>query len=144
MVVLTALASTSIADDAAEKESKGLEGTWKFVSLKTDGQEAPKEVIEKWRWVLRGKEITCGDPVHNETKSSFRINPTKTPKTIDITGMDEKGKGKSLRGIYRLEGQRLTVCLPERKQAEEGRKRPEDFDGGQGMSLFVLERIKEN
>jgi hypothetical protein len=54
------------------------------------------------------------------------------------------GKGKTLQGIYRFEGGRLTVCLPEGRQAEEGRTRPEDFGGGQGMSLFVLERIRDH
>jgi uncharacterized protein (TIGR03067 family) len=142
-IVLTALASTSLADEAAEEESRKLEGTWKFVSLMSDGQEAPKEVIEKWRWSVRGDEITWGDPIQGETKTSFKIDPSKSPKAIEITALDGKTKGKSLQGIYRFEGERLTVCLPEGRQAEEGRTRPEEFGGGQGMSLFVLERIED-
>src|SRR4051794_3629662 len=125
-VILTVMASTSVADDTAVREAKGLEGTWKFVSLKSDGEEAPKEVIAKWRWVIRGNEITWGGPGQDE-KTSFKVDPSKSPKAIDITALDGKTKGKSMQGIYRLEGERLTVCLPEGRQAEEGRVRPEEF-----------------
>jgi uncharacterized protein (TIGR03067 family) len=131
------------ADDAAEKESSALKGHWKVLSLNSDGQDAPKEVIETWRWVIQGGEITMsGDAGSARQRAFFKINPGASPKAIDITGLDSTRKAKSFPGIYRLDGRRLTICLPEGKQAEEGRGRPETFEARQGMSLLILERVE--
>jgi uncharacterized protein (TIGR03067 family) len=41
------------------------------------------------------------------------LDPSKTPKAIDLTltyVADKKGIGKKAQGIYRLEGDTLTLC----------------------------------
>jgi uncharacterized protein (TIGR03067 family) len=138
-VLLSVFASLAIADDAADKEAKRLEGTWKFVSLTSDGDEAKQEFIQKARWVIQGKTITFPGP--NEGKITFEVDPSRSPKTIDMTSV--AGPGKTAEGIYKIEGERLMICLPGGKRESPGRPRPVEFSGGEGMSLLVLERIKE-
>jgi uncharacterized protein (TIGR03067 family) len=131
-------------DDASKGEAKKFEGSWKFVSLESDGATAPADVIETWRWSVKGDEITWSDPKKEErTKTSFKIVPDKEPKAVDITALDGPRKGKTFRCIYKFEKDRLTICLPEGKQDEEDRPRPEAFEGGKGFSLIVLERVEE-
>jgi hypothetical protein len=43
----------------------------------------------------------------------------------------------------KIEGDRLTICLPGGRGESPGRPRPKEFDGGQALSLIVLERIKD-
>ncbi len=139
-VVLTALASLATADDAADRESKRLEGTWTFVSLRAGDTEAPADVVEKWRCVIRGKELTWVVTGRGEQKNSFEIDPSKSPKAIDITPLDEAAKGKKLQGIYKFEEGRLVICLPAPPAA--GKPRPEGFESGEDRGLYVLERIE--
>ena len=139
VVFLTALAVPSLADDAVDNETKKLDGTWKFVSLKSDGAEAPEEVIQGWRWVIRDKVLT----IPGEGKSSLEVDPSKTPKALDMTSLEGKSKGKSFQCIYKLEKDRLTICFPEGKQDSQDKTRPKEFDGGKGRSLIILERIED-
>jgi uncharacterized protein (TIGR03067 family) len=143
LAILSALASVAIAGDADDEEMKKLEGTWKFVSLESDGEQAPGNVIATWRWVVRGNEITWRDPTEDETKTSFKVDTSKSPKSIDLTAVDGKEKGKMFKCIYLLEGERLKICVPEGRRASVNPARPEEFSGGKGMSLMVLERIKD-
>jgi uncharacterized protein (TIGR03067 family) len=142
-VLLTAPSSPTIAGDAADKEARRLDGTWRFLSLKSDGEDAPEEVIGKWRWVIRDRVLTIPGPGNGEGKSSLKIDPSKSPKAIDITGVDGPGKGETVECIYKIEGERLTICLPGGKGGSPGRPRPEEFSGGESMSLVVLERVKD-
>ncbi|MEJ7640319.1 MAG: TIGR03067 domain-containing protein [Singulisphaera sp.] len=139
VVFLTALAMPSLADEAADKEARRLDGTWKFLSLESDGDKAPEEVIQKWRWVIRDKVLT----IPGEGKSSLEVDPSKTPKALDMTSLEGKSKGKSFECIYKLDEDRLTICFPEGKQDSRDKARPKEFDGGPGKSLIVLERIED-
>ncbi len=136
---LTALAIPSLADEAADTEARRLDGTWKFISLESDGDKAPEEVIQGWRWVIRDGVLT----IPGEGQSSLEVAPSKTPKALDMTSLEGKSKGKSFRCIYKLEKDRLTICFPEGKQDSQDKTRPKEFDGGKGRSLIILERIED-
>ena len=47
------------------------------------------------------------------------------------------GKGDVVKGIYKFDGKKLTICV-----AEPGKKRPEKFEGakGTGHTLMVLQK----
>jgi uncharacterized protein (TIGR03067 family) len=137
---LVVFASLSLAGDAADEEATRLEGNWKFLSLSVDGEDAPQEFIQKGRWTIRGKEIIPGSA---EGKISLKVDPAKSPKALDFTALDGPRKGKSLQCIYKLEGDRLTICVPEGKGESSDPKRPEEFRSGPGRSLLVLERSKD-
>lgn len=72
-----------------------------------------------------------------ESRGTFKLDSGKKPKTIDLRIAD--GDGTHL-GIYRLEGNKLTLCLPDR--SKEGR--PSEFSSTMEnkCSLIMLERKK--
>ena len=140
VVFLTALALPSLADEAADKEARRLDGTWRFLSLESDGDKAPREVIQEWRWVIRDGVLT----IPGEGKSSLEVDPSKTPKALDMTSLEGKSKGKSFQCIYKIDAGRLTICFPEGRQDSQDKTRPKEFDGGKGRSLIVLERIEDD
>jgi uncharacterized protein (TIGR03067 family) len=75
-----------------------------------------------------------GDRV--EAEGTYELDPSKTPKWIDITGKDRK-----VLGIYRLDGDKLTICLNEHADGD----RPTRFasePGSRNDLLMVLRRDK--
>ena len=65
------------------------------------------------------------------------------PRHIDFTPQDGPQKDKTIRGIYKLEKGKLTMCFGAAKDAES--TRPTKFSGEQGSKclLIVLEKIKK-
>src|SRR6478752_1969735 len=90
-------------DDAVKEEMKKLQGTWVRIYVDVDGKKT--EDGDK----APGKAITLtikGDKYGDET---FQLDPTKTPKHINVTTVDAKGKAITLPGIYELKGDILKV-----------------------------------
>jgi uncharacterized protein (TIGR03067 family) len=122
-----------LEEDAATKERKRFQGTWRFISLERD--QKPEEEFKKYTAVLKGDQwtVSAGDRIAAQT--IFRLDPTKTPKTIDLIDID---KGRIIRGIYSLEGDTLTVCdRGEKERPTEFATKPDS-----GLVLFVLKRAK--
>lgn len=70
----------------------------------------------------------------------YEIDPAATPKKIDLHySSPERRKGKTRRGIYRLERNTLTVCFNINADRE---ARPTEFEAGpnSGRYLHVYER----
>jgi uncharacterized protein (TIGR03067 family) len=153
LVALVPLSAVS-AGDAKEKEVKAelekLKGKWKQVSVETDGKErvlpatAAAEVVvtidgDKWKTVNRVKA----------TESTFSIDPTQTPKSMDRIHKGMAGAEKDVvdKCIYKLDGNTLTVCsgrtprigVPLDGTAE----RPKEFKTVGGGVIVVYKRVKE-
>lgn len=89
--------------------------------------------------MIKGSELSIkekGAP----GKSSFRVDPGKSPKEIDLFSLEGAQKGKTMEGIYKLEGGTLTVCVRDVAAADKGR--PEKFytEADAGLGLIVLKR----
>ena len=60
----------------------------------------------------------------NSDKGTFSINTEKSPKWIDIkTGAKGPFMGKTLMGVYKLEGDKLILCVD-----SDGKIRAEKFE----------------
>ena len=139
LVAALAIGRAGAQDDAAKKEMKKLEGTWATVSIEAAGQKVTDEDKIKTR-----KLTTKGDKymlkVGDETvQGTIEINPTKKPKTIDVKPDSGSNKGKTLLGIYELDGDNLKICL-----AAPGKERPTAFATASenGQQLVVYKREK--
>jgi uncharacterized protein (TIGR03067 family) len=126
------------AQGDADKGSKELQGEWRAVELQTGGKPAPKEVVEKARLEVKGDEMTWNSGGTSVRKSRIRLDPSKSPKKIDITALDGPGKGTTYPGIYALEKGQLRLCYSRTKD------RPKEFktERGELRDLVILERVK--
>jgi len=130
------------ADDKKdlEKETKKFQGEWTIESSVTGGVEIPAEQLKGFVLTYEGDKHTLkmGDQVVQV--GTQKIDPSKSPKTIDVTTTKGPNKGKVMLGIYEFEKDTLKVCFD-----PEGKKRPKEFKSAKDSKYFVNvhKRIKK-
>lgn len=132
--LVTVLFAASLAL-AADAKDEALEGKWKVVSVERDGK-ANEMLTDAIRTMKDGKyelKPKTGDTV----TGGYKIVDAKAkPKTIDFTPDGGQFKGKTLLGIYAIDGDTLKICF-----AEPGKDRPTEFTS-KGCVLAVHKREK--
>lgn len=120
-----------------EEELERFQGGWKQIAYERDGVVEPLDE-QGWepRTTFTGEEflVTLADgtvPI----KGTFRIDPTRNPKTVDWTDTIGEDAGKTLLAIYCLQGDQLTFCA-----ASPGLERPTEFKTRPGQVLRTLQR----
>jgi RNA polymerase sigma-70 factor (ECF subfamily) len=127
-------------DDAA-KDLEKFQGTWTLVSAEHNGVKASEENLKNAGVTLAVKDEkftlkTAGGNV----EGSIKLDPAKKPKAYDATGTDPTGNKQDSVGIYKLDGDTLTVCF-----VLAGKERPTEFkaDAGSEAVLEVFKRDKK-
>jgi uncharacterized protein (TIGR03067 family) len=139
---LTASGGTGArADDKAdvEKELKMFQGTWTFESVEAGGKEVPADQFKGMTVTFEGDKysVKTGDMVVEA--ATLKLDPSKSPKTLDATVAEGPNKGTVILGIYEINGDTLKVCFD-----PEGKKRPTEFKSAPGsQTLVVHKRVKK-
>jgi uncharacterized protein (TIGR03067 family) len=142
MVVLTTpLLLAADSDDDVRKELKALQGKWKTVAMEVAGKPSPKDEIPAFTFVIAADGKSTGRTPQEEFRFTISVNPKKDPKTIENLHESGEQKGKKQYGIYKLEGDKFTVCMTVPGSAE--KDRPTDFTTKDTTNVvFVFERVK--
>ena len=134
-VVVIMLNSAGSAQDkkAVDDDNKKIEGTWTVVSIEPTAKT--KEDLARMKIMIKDGSIIIKDGDVLVEKQTFKLDPSKKPKQIDIKAEDER-----LPGIYELDGDNLKLCVTEGK----GTPRPTKFapDDKTEAVLVVLKRQK--
>jgi uncharacterized protein (TIGR03067 family) len=119
-----------------KEELDNLTGTWRAVSITENGKEMSDDDLKKVVLVVNGKTYRFGVG-KTIVKGTHKLDPSKTPKTIDAVRSSGSDKGKTIKGIYELKGDSYKVCF-----AAPGKDRPKEFSAkeGSGHRLIVLKR----
>jgi uncharacterized protein (TIGR03067 family) len=141
-LVLTASAGTGArADDKAdvEREFKQFQGTWTFESVAAGGKEVPAAEFKGITVTFEGDTYTVkkGDEVIQAAKQ--KLDPSKSPKTLDVTVVEGANKGTVIPGIYEISGDTLKVCFD-----PEGKKRPAEFKTASGSQTTLVVHKRAN
>jgi uncharacterized protein (TIGR03067 family) len=132
-----------LAGEGGGGKTEKLEGTWLCTSSEMGGKKFPADVLEKIRMTLeiRGDKYKLSIMGRAQEEGTFKTDPKKDPKTIDLMVTSGQDKSKTHLGIYRLDGDTLSVSLS-RPGAEE---RPSAFRSEQGsyVKVYVLKRQKD-
>jgi uncharacterized protein (TIGR03067 family) len=135
LLVVGLAADDAPPQDAAKQELAKLQGAWSIVSVAIGGRAmVPDERSRQWRAVFEGDTLTATGGGQVPHSSTVRIDPTKTPKVMDHA-FRRDGRETMTRGIYKLEGDTLTVC-----SALRDGERPARFEATEETTLTVLKR----
>jgi uncharacterized protein (TIGR03067 family) len=142
LCLLVASAGLLIAGDAPEeaikKERDKLKGAWKMTAYETNGQKPLGEEVTQGVIMTfdgDGKFTVEAGGIEATTK----IDPTKSPKTIDFTFTAGELQGKTALGIYEINDDTFRYC-----RAAPDKPRPTEFSAKEGsdQTLAVYKREK--
>lgn len=117
-----------------EKIAKEVQGTWEGVTAEQVGKKG--KLGAAWE-VKEEKIIETNAKGTGEWK--YRVDPAKTPKEIDLTPNVGPAAGKTLKGIYKIEKDTLTICYVGGKVEDpEKKERPTEFDTKKRDDVVIL------
>jgi uncharacterized protein (TIGR03067 family) len=135
---LFAVACTAAAQQPAAKKKTDLEliqGTWWIVGLESAGKKQSEKGIGgntiTFAKVRSADTATLQEGPYPKVEFTYSLDETSSPKAIELSA-----KGTRALGIYKLEGDDLTICV------SLGGPRPTEFATkvGGDTELFVLKR----
>jgi uncharacterized protein (TIGR03067 family) len=113
----TALSADEPKGDAVKKEMDKLQGVWVWRAHEQEGKENNSERAEATsrgqlhtvkgnKWETKYK---FGDKVYTFS-GTVKIDPTTTPKSIDFTFDNTPNAGKTMKGVFEVDGNELRLC----------------------------------
>jgi len=135
---LIAVAAGANATDA----KKDLQGVWQAVDAECGGTPSTVEQINELQIVIDGNKFEI-KPNGENRKTTYKLDTSKSPKTIDLTVADGPNKGQVALGIYALEGGQLEMCI--NLFGKDRTQRPTEFrtQSGDGFGLATFRRASE-
>lgn len=143
VLVLTAADGAGArADDKAdaEKELRKFHGVWTLESVEVGGKEIPIDSFKGITVAFEGDKYTVRKSDDVIQSATQKLDPSKSPKTLDVTVTEGPHKGTIMPGIYEISADTLKVCFD-----PEGKKRPTEFTTASGSqtTLVVHKRTKK-
>jgi uncharacterized protein (TIGR03067 family) len=124
----------------AKKDLDRMQGSWVAASGEAKGNPFPDEQVKGTKLVLKGDKYsyTVGDTYQEE--GTLKVDPTKKPKTIDVTIVEGEDKGETQLGIYEIGKDTLKLCFA---PPGKGKTRPKDFSTNAGNEQLMLVLTRE-
>jgi uncharacterized protein (TIGR03067 family) len=139
LAVAFLLVSTGLgAGDDKKSDTDKLQGEWTVVSMELRGRVMGEEQRKDSQLIVNGNEWLLRSKKDNKMylKFSFTVDQAKSPKEVDFKIINPKGKEENLKGIYKLDGDTLTLC----KRNIDNEDRPKEFKAGDSTLLAVFKR----
>jgi uncharacterized protein (TIGR03067 family) len=126
-------------DDAKKDDAEAIKGKWVAVSIKQGGFPVPDEVVKTFKFKFDGKDY-INSAMDQSEEGGYKIDSSKSPKTIDFDIKTGNDKGKKQLGVYKLDGDKLTIVASMAGDTE----RPKSTEPGADdpVLVVVLEREK--
>jgi uncharacterized protein (TIGR03067 family) len=123
------------SEDAVKKELKLFQGRWTAVAAHDyNGRALPNDEVKVMTLIVDGNKFTLKG-VGDEIKGTFKIDPTKKIKTIDVfLGGDTTSP---VRGIYEISGDTRRSCF-----AKADKDRPDSFRKEAGFLFLEWKKAK--
>jgi len=143
VTVLAGLALTIGAPALKDPPAKApnIVGEWDVESVTVNGMPSGIKGGTKYTFTADGKWLIerSGKPIVGPDRG-FKTDPKASPPKVDLIS-STAAAGTLLLGIYKVEGDTLTICGRRGNDVE----RPTSFDDseGSGTTVYVLKRAKK-
>lgn len=121
-------------EDPKHPDLVAMQGEWGCTLNIRDGQRQPDEVAETIFRDVKDDILIISLFDKQLQKGKIKLDPTTTPKQIDVTMLEGPAKDKVSAGIYELKDGVLKIC-----SAPAGQPRPTTFESKPGSGLSVTE-----
>jgi uncharacterized protein (TIGR03067 family) len=125
---------------AVEGDAKLLQGEWVFTAQTDDGVEVPANLLKPLRLTIDGDTFAVRAEGQVLQEGTATFDSTPSPKAFDVAVTGGGNKGSKWLGIYKVDGDTVTICVD-----PSGKKRPTEFkaEKGSGFFLNVHTRVKK-
>lgn len=117
-----AQAATAAGGGATE-----IEGDWAMVSMVQDGKPLDASMVKWVSRTMHGSRTTVTAGPNTMLNAEFICDPAQDPNTIDYTLLEGANKGQKQLGIYKVEGDVLSICM-----AAPGKPRASEYASSRG------------
>jgi uncharacterized protein (TIGR03067 family) len=106
--VLAGILGALVAADSSAQGVGNVQGAWAVVSAEQDAR--PATDVRDHRLTFSGDTFTIRREDRTLYRGTYVTDPGRKPARIDLHHTEGTLKGKTWEGIYRLEGETLTIC----------------------------------
>lgn len=125
-------------DDLTKAELARHQGVWATMTFEHEGQKGTDDVVKSVMREVSGDHVVWRRNGKPFSGSSITLDIKAIPKSIDVVPDGAQVQDKLVRGIYKLDGDTLTICM-----AEPGQPRPKEFKASKEThnTLMTLRRV---
>ncbi len=123
------------AQEAAvvDAELKAQQGVWQVVAFVRDGQATEPETVAGITRTVEGDRAVWRREGKSFAGTRLVLDATASPRQIDVIPEGGRNQGERVPGIYKLDGDALTLCM-----ADPGAPRPTEFTAEPGSRRTLM------
>ena len=142
MIALMSLSDVLAQEDAAKAELVNMEGSWQLSRGEEGGNPLSESIVKNLEVVIKGNRLVfknIASLTDHAGTLTIKLDPSTTPKCIDLKVEAGSLKGTVFEGVYETKGDELKLCL---LFASGARNRPVEFEtkADSNRVLLVLKR----
>jgi uncharacterized protein (TIGR03067 family) len=138
LLVLSLCLLGADTEDANKKDQKAMQGDWAGDRFVRDGMAFPDDDAQGFFRTNKDDTYTVFRFRKKISSGKFKLDASKSPKQINMIP-DGAPEGVSIKGIYKIEGNKLTICYALPKQ-----DRPTAFESkektGHTLTVWIREK----
>lgn len=127
-------------EEQVASDREAIQGVWQVTAMRAAGNPGPESIIAASRYHFDGETLTIKLGESRSDDYTFTLDPAAKPMAAcDMTPLGSQDPAATMKGIYKVEGDSLIICLGKHQRPTEMRAEEED---GFGQVLIELQRAK--